>query len=75
MPLQSTNPTTAAAWKLLEENFKETKGLQLKDLFVADKERTTKLIPADFIGFKDSLNGDSDHYNKLMANFLHRPRH
>ncbi|MGB5430140.1 glucose-6-phosphate isomerase [Eudoraea sp.] len=42
MPLQNTNPTTTAAWKLLEENFKETKGLQLKDLFAADKERATK---------------------------------
>ncbi|WP_297704061.1 glucose-6-phosphate isomerase [uncultured Eudoraea sp.] len=42
MPLQNTNPTTTAAWKLLEENFKETKSLQLKDLFAADKERTTK---------------------------------
>jgi len=42
MPLQNTNPTTTAAWKLLEENFKETKNLQLKDLFAADKERTTK---------------------------------
>ena len=30
----------------------------------------TKLIPADFIGFKSSLYGDSDHHNKLMANFF-----
>ena len=30
----------------------------------------TKLIPADFIGFKESLHGDSDHHNKLMANFF-----
>ncbi|GGW25265.1 glucose-6-phosphate isomerase [Arenibacter certesii] len=30
----------------------------------------TKLIPADFIGFKDSLYGDKDHHNKLMANFF-----
>ena len=42
MPLLNTNPTTTAAWKLLGENFKETKSLQLKDLFVADKERATK---------------------------------
>lgn len=42
MPLLNTNPTTTAAWKLLEENFKETKELQLKDLFAADKERATK---------------------------------
>ncbi|MDG1759312.1 MAG: glucose-6-phosphate isomerase [Flavobacteriaceae bacterium] len=30
----------------------------------------TKLIPADFIGFKQSLHGDTDHHNKLMANFF-----
>ena len=30
----------------------------------------TKLIPADFIGFKKSLHGEEDHHRKLMANFL-----
>ncbi|MGI9551240.1 MAG: glucose-6-phosphate isomerase [Aurantibacter sp.] len=30
----------------------------------------TKLIPADFIGFKNSLYGDADHHHKLMANFF-----
>lgn len=30
----------------------------------------TKLIPTDFIGFKQSLYGDEDHHNKLMANFF-----
>ncbi|MFP2995502.1 glucose-6-phosphate isomerase [Spongiivirga sp. MCCC 1A20706] len=30
----------------------------------------TKLIPADFIGFVKSLHGDTDHHNKLMANFF-----
>ncbi len=30
----------------------------------------TKLIPADFIGFKRSLHGDMDHHQKLMANFF-----
>ena len=30
----------------------------------------TKLIPADFIGFKHSLHGNTDHHNKLMANFF-----
>lgn len=30
----------------------------------------TKLVPADFIGFKHSLNGDVDHHHKLMANFF-----
>ena len=30
----------------------------------------TKLIPADFIGFNNSLYGNTDHHNKLMANFF-----
>ncbi|MCF4100752.1 glucose-6-phosphate isomerase [Gillisia sp. M10.2A] len=30
----------------------------------------TKLIPADFIGFKESLFGDNDHHDKLMANYF-----
>ena len=30
----------------------------------------TKLIPAEFIGFKESLYGNKDHQNKLIANFI-----
>ncbi len=30
----------------------------------------TKLIPADFIGFKSSLFEDKDHHDKLMANYF-----
>ena len=30
----------------------------------------TKLIPTDFIGFKESLNGNKEHHDKLMANFF-----
>jgi len=30
----------------------------------------TKMIPATFIGFKNSLYGNTDHHNKLMANFF-----
>lgn len=30
----------------------------------------TKLIPADFIGFIETLNPLGDHHNKLLANFL-----
>ncbi len=30
----------------------------------------TKLIPADFIGYKHSLYGNTDHHQKLMANFF-----
>ena len=30
----------------------------------------TKLIPADFIGFSESLHGNIEHHQKLMANFF-----
>jgi len=30
----------------------------------------TKLIPADFIGFKESLYQNKDHHDKLMANYF-----
>ena len=30
----------------------------------------TKLIPADFIGYTESLHGDEDHHRKLMSNFF-----
>jgi len=30
----------------------------------------TKLIPADFIGFVESLHGDQNHHNKLMSNYF-----
>ena len=30
----------------------------------------TKVIPTDFIGYRNSLHGDTDHHNKLMANFF-----
>lgn len=30
----------------------------------------TKVVPSDFIGFMESLHGDKDHHNKLMANFF-----
>jgi len=30
----------------------------------------TKLIPTDFIGYKNSLHGAISHHNKLMANFF-----
>ena len=30
----------------------------------------TKLIPADFIGFKRSLHNEKEHHDKLMANFF-----
>lgn len=30
----------------------------------------TKLIPCDFIGFKECLHGNKDHHDKLMSNFF-----
>ena len=30
----------------------------------------SKLIPADFIGFRKSLHGNKDHHDKLISNFL-----
>jgi glucose-6-phosphate isomerase len=30
----------------------------------------TKLIPTDFIGFKQSLHGNKDHHDKLMSNYF-----
>ena len=30
----------------------------------------TKLIPADFIGFKKSLHGNKEHHDKLISNFI-----
>jgi len=30
----------------------------------------TKLIPADFIGFRKSIHGNQDHQQKLLANFI-----
>ncbi|KAB8155786.1 glucose-6-phosphate isomerase [Kordia sp. TARA_039_SRF] len=30
----------------------------------------TKLIPADFIGYVESLHGNNEHHDKLMANFF-----
>lgn len=30
----------------------------------------TKLIPTDFIGFKEALYGNRDHHDKLMSNFF-----
>jgi glucose-6-phosphate isomerase len=34
----------------------------------------TRMVPADFIGFSESLNPVSDHHQKLMAHFLAQTR-
>jgi len=33
----------------------------------------SKVIPADFIGFKESLYGNKDHQDKLISNFIAQP--
>jgi len=43
-------------------------GTNAQHAFMQLVHQGTKLIPADFIGFKESLHGNVDHHNKLMAN-------
>ena len=38
------NPTKTAAWKKLQEHYKEVKNIPIKDLFVEDKERFKKYL-------------------------------
>jgi len=45
-------------------------GTNAQHAFFQLMHQGTKLIPTDFIGFKHSLHGDTDHHNKLMANFF-----
>ena len=45
-------------------------GTNAQHAFFQHIHQGTKLIPADFIGFKISLYGEEDHQNKLMANFI-----
>lgn len=44
-------------------------GTNMQHAFMQLVHQGTKLIPADFIGFRESLYGLSDHHKKLMANF------
>ena len=44
-------------------------GTNAQHAFMQLVHQGTKLIPADFIGFKNSLYGNQDHHEKLMANF------
>jgi len=43
-------------------------GTNAQHAFMQLVHQGTKLIPADFIGFKQSLHGNLDQHNKLMAN-------
>ncbi|WP_456379253.1 glucose-6-phosphate isomerase [Lutibacter sp.] len=44
-------------------------GTNAQHAFMQLLHQGTKLIPADFIGFKESLYGNQEHHTKLMANF------
>ena len=44
-------------------------GTNVQHAFMQLIHQGTKLIPVDFIGFKESLYGNKDHHQKLMANF------
>ena len=44
-------------------------GTNMQHAFMQLVHQGTKLIPADFIGYKESLYGLEDHHKKLMANF------
>jgi glucose-6-phosphate isomerase len=45
-------------------------GTNVQHAFMQLLHQGTKLIPVDFIGFKESLHGNKDHHQKLMANFF-----
>ncbi len=44
-------------------------GTNMQHAFMQLVHQGTKLIPADFIGFEESLYGLEDHHKKLMANY------
>ncbi len=44
-------------------------GSNVQHAFMQLVHQGTKLIPVDFIGFEESLYGNVDHHQKLMANF------
>ncbi len=44
-------------------------GTNVQHAFMQLVHQGTKLIPVDFIGYEESLYGNEDHHQKLMANF------
>ncbi|AUC21465.1 glucose-6-phosphate isomerase [Polaribacter sejongensis] len=44
-------------------------GTNMQHAFMQLVHQGTKLIPADFIGYKESLYGLTDHHKKLMSNY------
>ena len=45
-------------------------GTNAQHAFFQLMHQGTKLIPSDFIGFKESLHSYGDHHQKLLANFI-----
>lgn len=45
-------------------------GTNMQHAFMQLVHQGTKLIPTDFIGYKESLHGLTDHHKKLMANYF-----
>jgi len=45
-------------------------GTNVQHAFMQLVHQGTKLIPVDFIGFNESLHGNTEHHEKLMANFF-----
>ena len=45
-------------------------GTNAQHAFFQLMHQGTKLIPADFIGFRKPLHGNTEHHDKLMANFF-----
>ena len=53
----------------LEPLYGEVPGTNMQHAFMQLVHQGTKLIPCDFIGYKESLYGLTDHHQKLMANY------
>ena len=66
-PFEKNIPVVLALLSVWYNNFY---GAESQHAFFQLIHQGTKLIPTDFIGFKHSLHGNTDHHNKLMANFF-----
>ena len=44
-------------------------GTNMQHAFMQLVHQGTKMIPTEFIGYKESLHGNKEHHDKLMANF------
>ncbi len=59
------NPVTYETGNIIWGNT----GTNVQHAFMQLVHQGTKLIPVDFIGFKESLHGNAEHHQKLMANY------